>query len=201
MKGFGDNKNINSDKINRVKKNKEFFLKNKLDLAKNYLLSGDALQAKKIYSQLMNEGVISYDLFFSYALLSRNCSEFKFAKELLFRSISKYPAQVGHYILLAEILRLEKDFSSAQKLLFTACKINPRNSNTSYNFSLLHRDLGNKEEALVSINKAIKITPTNYIYKLLKSDLLKDLGNFNESSSILLDLYSDKNIKDKKIFF
>ena len=35
MKGFGDNKNINSDKNNRVKKNKEFFLKNKLDLAKN----------------------------------------------------------------------------------------------------------------------------------------------------------------------
>ncbi len=125
MKGFGDNKNINSDKINRVKKNKEFFLKNKLDLAKNYLLSGDALQAKKIYSQLINEGVISYDLFFSYALLSRNCSEFKLAKELLILSISKYPTQVDHYILLAEILRLEKDFSRAQELLLTACKINP----------------------------------------------------------------------------
>ena len=137
MKGFGDNKNINPDKINRVKKNKEFFLKNKLDLAKNYLSSGNFLEAKKIYSQLINKGITSYELLFSYALLSRNCSEFKFAKELLFRSISKYPAQVGHYILLAEILRLEKDFSSAQKLLFTACKINPRNSNSIYNLSLL----------------------------------------------------------------
>ena len=40
--------------------------------------------------------------------------------------------------------------------------------------------------------------PTNYVYKLLKADLLKDLNNFNESTSILLDLYSDKNINDKK---
>ena len=64
--------------------------KNKLDLAKNYLLSGDVLKAKKIYSQLINSGESSYDLFFSYALLSRNCSEFRIAKELLFQSISRY---------------------------------------------------------------------------------------------------------------
>ena len=198
MKGFGDNKNINSDKINRVKKNKEFFLKNKLYLAKNYLLSGDALQAKKIYSQLMNEGIISYDLFFSYALLSRNCSEFKLAKELLILSISKYPTQVDHYILLAEILRLEKDFSRAQELLLTACKINPRNSNSIYNLSLLYRDLNNIEEALSTINNAIKLAPTNYVYKLLKADLLKDKNYLNESELILLELYSDKKIDDKK---
>ena len=40
--------------------------------------------------------------------------------------------------------------------------------------------------------------PTNYVYKLLKADLLKDLGDFHESTSILLDLYFDKNINDKK---
>ena len=138
MKGFGDNKNKNSDKINSVKKNKELFLKNKLDLAKNYLLSGDFFQAKKVYSQLIKKGILSYDLLFSYALLSRNCSEFKFAKELLILSISRYPTQVDHYVLLAEILRLEKDFSRAQELLLTACKINPRNNNSIYNLSLLY---------------------------------------------------------------
>ena len=39
MKGFGDNKSINSDKFNHLKKDKDLVLKNKLDLAKNYLLS------------------------------------------------------------------------------------------------------------------------------------------------------------------
>ena len=34
MKGFGDNKNLNSDKIN-PKRDKDLVLKNKLDFAKN----------------------------------------------------------------------------------------------------------------------------------------------------------------------
>ena len=198
MKGFGNNKKLNSEKLNNSKRDKDLVLKNKLDFAKSHLIAGDVSQAEKIYSQLINNGFVSYDLYFSFALLSRNRSNFKFAKNLLNRSISKYPTKIDHYILWAEICRLEKDFTNAQELLSTAIKINPRNSNTSYNFSLLHRDLGNKEEALISLNKAIKIMPNNYIYKLLKADLLKDLGNFNESSSILLDLYSAKNIKDKK---
>ena len=152
MKGFGDNKSLNSFKFNHPKRDKDLSLKNKLELAKNYLDKGDFLKAKKIYSQLLNEGIQSYDLLFSYALLSRNFSEFQFAKELLFRSISKYPTQVDHYILLAEILRLEKDFPRAQELLLTACKINPRNSNTLYNLSLLYRDSNNIEEALINID-------------------------------------------------
>ncbi len=198
MKGFGDKKSLNSDKFNHPKRNKDLVLKNKLDLAKNYLLSGDVLKAKKIYSQLINSGTSSYDLFFSYALLSRNCSEFQLAKELLFQSISRYPSKVDHYILLAEILRLEKDFKKAQDLLLIACKINPRNSNSIYNLSLLYRDLNDNEKALNTINNAIKFTPTNYVYKLLKADLLKDLGDFNESTSILLDLKSAESINDKK---
>ncbi|MDC3122055.1 sulfotransferase, partial [Prochlorococcus sp. AH-716-J21] len=198
MKGFGDNKNLNLDKFNHPKKDKDLFLKNKLDLAKNYFLSGDVLKAKKIYSQLINSGISSYDLFFSYALFSRNCSELQIAKKLLFQSISRYPTKVDHYILLAEILRLEKDFKKAKELLLIACKINPRNSNSIYNLSLLYRDLNDNEKALSTINNAIKLLPTNIVYKLLKADLLKDLGNFDESASILLDLYSAKNINDKK---
>ena len=198
MKGFGNKNSLNSDKFNFPKRDVNLVLKNKLDLAKSCLITGDLAQAEKIYSQLLNNGFISYDLFFSFALLSRNRLNFKFAKNLLARSISKYPTKIDHYILLAEICRLEKDFTKAQELLFTALKINPRNSNTVYNFSLLYRDLGREEEALRSVNLAIKLLPTNYVYKLLKADLLKDLGNFNESTSILLDLYSSENINDKK---
>ena len=198
MKGFGDNKNIKKDKFRIAKRDKDTFLKNKLDIANGYLISGNVAKAENIYSQLINNGLISYDLFFSYALLSRNISNFKFAKHLLNQSISKYPTKVDHYILLAEILRIEKDFSRAKELLLTACKINPRNSNSIYNLSLLYRDLNNNEEALSNINNAIKLMPSNYIYKLLKADLLKDINNLRESELILLGLYSDEKIDDKK---
>ena len=201
MKGFGENKNKNSNKSNLVKSDKDKFLKSQIDLAKNYLLSGDILEAKKIYSQLISKGENSYDLLFSYALLSRNCLEFQLAKELLIRSISKYPNQVNHYILLAEILRLEKNLSKAQELLLTACKLNSRNSNSFYNLSLLYRDLNNAEDALKAVNKAIKLIPNNYVYKLLKADLLKDTNNFKESELILQNFVVIKKLMIKKIYY
>ena len=133
MKGFGDNKSLNSDKFNHPKRDKDLVLKNKLDFAKSCLITGKIFQAEKIYSQLVDNGFISYELFFSYALLSRNRLNFKLSKNLLTRSISKYPTKIDHYILLAEICRLEKDFTKAQELLFQAFKIDPRSSNTAYN--------------------------------------------------------------------
>ena len=83
MKGFGDNKNLNLDKLNHPKNDKYLVFKNKLDFARSCFIAGDLSQAEKIYSQLINNGFISYYLLFSYALLSRNRSNFKFAKNLL----------------------------------------------------------------------------------------------------------------------
>ena len=83
MKGFGDKNSLNSDKFNHPKRDKDLVLKNKLDFAKSRLIAGDVSQAENIYSQLIKNGFSSYDLLFSYALLSRNRSNFKFAKNLL----------------------------------------------------------------------------------------------------------------------
>ena len=198
MKGFGENKLSKSTNLNSFNKNNDSYLKKQLDLARHFLISGDLLYSEKIYSQLINEGHKSYDLLFSYALLCRKNSNFILAKKLLFQSISDYPNQVDHYILLAEILRLEKNFFKAEKLLLTASRINPRKSNTLYNLSLLYRDIDAKDKALGNINKAIKLMPENFVYKLLKADLFKDVNNFSDSESILYDLYLNENIQDKK---
>ena len=198
MKGFGENQFSKSTNLYGFHKNNDSYLKKQLDLARDFLISGNLLYSEKIYSQLINEGNKSYDLLFSYALLSRNKSNFILAKKLLIQSISDYPNQIDHYILLAEILRLEKNFSKAEELLLTASRINPRKSNTLYNLSLLYRDLDEKDKALGIINKAIKLMPENFVYKLLKADLFKDVNKFLDSESILSDLYLNKNIKDKK---
>ena len=198
MKGFGVNKNNNLRKLYNSRNDKNLYLKDKLTLAKNYIETKRILLAEKIYAQLIQEGVQSYDLFFSYALLSRNNLKFKVAKSLLNKSISKYPTKVDQYILLAEICRLEKKFPIALDLLLIARKINPRNANTLYNLSLLYRDLDSKENSLSNVNQAIRLSPNNYVYKLLKADLLKEQSNFEGSRLLLKELYSNKNIKDKK---
>ena len=198
MKGFGENNNNNFRKFYISKKDDNSYVKNKLILARNYLNTGRINLAEVIYSQLIKEGINSYDLFFSYALLSRNKSNLKFAKYLLNQSISKYPSMVDHYILLAEIFRLEKNFPKAIELLLISRKINPRNSNTFYNLALLYRALDSKENSLININQAIKLDAHNYVYKLLKADILKDENKLKESREILDELYSNKNINDKK---
>ena len=64
MKGFGDKKKSNSDKFTKPNTDKDFVLEKKLDLARSCLIAGDVSQAEKIYSQLINNGFISYDLFY-----------------------------------------------------------------------------------------------------------------------------------------
>ena len=93
--------------------------------------------------------------------------------------------------MLAEICRLEKNFSYSKELLFTARNINPRNSNTYYNLSLLYKDIGSLDESLKYAEISIKRNPENYIYKLLKADLFKNMNNLKASREILenLDYY------------
>ena len=137
MAGFG--KKNSKDSIH-LKKSKKYDDSNSLSLklkeAKHHLDSGNEKYAENIYSQLLNNGCEAYELFFSFALLCRNKLNFQFSKVLLKRSINKYPTKADQYILLAEINRIEKNFSRAEELLFVARRINPRNGNTFYNLSL-----------------------------------------------------------------
>ena len=200
MKGFGKTNNLNEFNKNKkiILDNKKITLENKLKLAKNLLSKGKSQLAKAIYSQLLKDGNKSYELLFSYALLSRNIMNFDQAKKLLFQSISQFPSKVDSYILLAEISKLEKNFAKSEELLLTARKINPRNSNTYYNLALLYREIDSKDIALNNINQAIKLLPENYIYKLLKAEINITFNNFDESRSILRNLLINEKIIDKK---
>ena len=195
MKGFAENNNA-SELLKS--KSKKINFANKLTVAKNLELRGKFKLAENLYYQLIKEGYKSYDLLFSYALLCRNIMNFDQAKKLLFQSISNYPSRVDPYILLSEIARLEKNFSKSEELLLTARKIKPRNSNTFYNLALLYRELDLKDIALDNINKAIKLLPTNHIYKLLKAEINISLNNLDESRSILTNLLNNEKLTDKK---
>ena len=63
MKGFGDNNNNNFRKFYISKKDDNSYVKNKLILARNYLNTGRTNLAEGLYSQLIKEGINSYDLF------------------------------------------------------------------------------------------------------------------------------------------
>ena len=203
MKGFGETNNVNDFHKNKkiILSNKKKVFENKLILARNFISEGKPELANVIYSQLLKDGNKSYELLFSYALLSRNIINFEQAKNLLFQAISQFPSKVNSYILLAEITKLEKNYAKSEELLLTARKIKPRNSNTFYNLALLYREIDLKDSALKNINQAIKLSPSNYIYKLLKAEINISFNNLEESRSILKNILINEKIIDKTSIF
>ena len=93
-----------------------------IQIAKENYKQGKIYQANEIYKKLINQKIYTYDLLFSYGLFNKNINNLRIAKNLLVLSIKKYPSKINSYILLAEILRKENNFSDAINALHAAKK-------------------------------------------------------------------------------
>ena len=143
-----------------------------IQIAKKKQKEGNIYQANEIYKNLINQKIYTYDLLISYGLFCKEISNLKIAKNLFFLSIKKYPLKINPYILLAEILRKENKINDALKTLFAAKKIEKFNSDIDYNFAITYKTIKLFQEAIISIDAALKQQPENQIYKILKADIL-----------------------------
>ena len=112
-------------------------------------------------------------------------------------SVKKYPSIIKPYILLAEILRKERNFNDAIKTLFAAKKIEKSNSDIYYNLSITYRAFKSFKDALLSIDFAIKLQPKNQIYKILKADILTESFQNEEAKELLTNLKLPKDQQDR----
>ncbi len=120
---------------------------------------------------------------------------FNLAKRVFLNLINKFPSSINPYILLAEILKIENKFIDAEKVLFKAIKIDPNHGDLLYNFSLLYFASRNFDYALNFIDKAIRTSNNNDIYKLLKSEIYINKFKIDEALFILEDLKNNNRIK------
>jgi len=169
-----------------------------IQIAKEKHKEGNLHQANEIYKKLINQKIYTYDLLISYGLFNREINNLKIAKNLFFLSVKKYPSIIKPYILLAEILRKESNFNDAIKTLFAAKKIEKSNSDIYYNLSITYRAFKSFNDALHSIDFAIKLQPNNQIYKILKADILIESSNNEDAKELLLNL---KLPEDSILFF
>jgi len=139
----------------------------------------------------------SFDLLYAYGLFCRDLKNSNLAKRVFLNLINKFPSSINPYILLAEILKIENKFKDAERVLLKAIKIDPNHADLLYNFSLLYFALRNFDYALVFIDKAIKLSINNDIYKLLKSEICINKFNIDEAIHILEDLNNNRIKKDK----
>ena len=174
----------------------------KIEAARIKQKSGNFLEANKIFQELLRFHGDSFDLLYAYGLFCRDLKNFNLAKRLFLNLINKFPSSINPYILLAEILRVENKFMDAEKVLQKAVKIDPNNGDLLYNFSLLYFASRNLDYALIYIDKAIKLSINNIVYKLLKSEICINKLNIDEALQILKGLINNKIVQkdnNKKI--
>ena len=144
----------------------------KIEAAKIKQKAGKVLEADKIFQELLISNSGSFDLLYAYGIFCKEIRNFNLAKKVFLKLIKNFPSSINSYILLAEILKIENKFKDAERVLQKAVKINPNHGDLLYNFSLLYFALRNFDYATVYIDKAIKLSINNDIYKLLKSEII-----------------------------
>ena len=169
-----------------------------IQIAKENYKQGKIYQANEIYKKLINQKIYTYDLLFSYGLFNKNINNLRIAKNLLVLSIKKYPSKINSYILLAEILRKENNFSDAINALHAAKKIEELNSEIDYNLAISYKTIKSYKEALVFIDAALKKQPENKTYKILKADILIGCFQYEKAKQLLCNL---KLKKDSLLYF
>ena len=169
-------------------------LQKKIDSAIITRKKGDIVGANNIFQELLKSNSDSFELLYTYGLFCKDLKNFNLAKKVFLNLINKFPSSINPYILLAEILRLENKFKDAERILKKALNTDPNNGDLLYNVSLLYFASKNFDYALTFIDKAIKISINNDIYKLLKSEIYINKFNIDEALIILEDLKNnDKN--------
>ena len=156
---------------------------------------GDVLGANNIFQELLKSNSDSYDLLYAYGLFCKDLKNFNLAKKIFLVLIKKFPTSINSYILLAELLRLDNKFEEAENVLKKAMKADPNHGDLLYNFALLYFALRKFDYALAYINKAIKLSIDNDVYKLLKSDIYINKCNYDEALKILKALKNNDNVK------
>ncbi len=174
---------------------KKIDLFKKIEEAKIKQKAGNLLEANQIFQVLLKSNNDSFDLLYAYGLFCRDLKNFNLAKRVFVNLINKFPSSINPYILLAEILKIENKFKDAEGVLLKAIKIDPNHGDLLYNFSLLFFALRNFDNALVYIDKAIKLSKNNDIYKLLKSEIYINKFNIDEGIYILEELNNNNRIK------
>ena len=169
-----------------------------IQIAKDKHKEGNLHQANEIYKKLINQKIYTYDLLISYGLFNKDINNLEISKNLLLLSIKKYPLKIKPYILIADILRKEDKFNDALKTLKAAKKIEKFNSDIDYNFAITYKTIKLFQEAIISIDAALKQHPENQTYQILKADILVETFKNEKAKKLLLNL---KLPKDSILFF
>ena len=168
-----------------------------INIAKIKAKQGKFDEANEIYQKIMSKKIYTSDFLIAYGLFNVGIKKFDLAKQLFFFCLKKYPSKTKSYILLAEIMFLEKNFQEAFKVLSAGKNISKNDPEFAYNISLIYKKYKFHDKALTSIKRALEISPNKILYIILKADILIELLDLKSAEKVLNNLSLD----EKNLFY
>lgn len=118
----------------------------------------------------------------------------------LFRSLGKLTGDALHYSHLGLALFQDQDFEGAREAYQKALDVDPSRPQRYVSLAQVYRALGQLQNAVIALNKAVEIEDANLDYIFLLGELQAELGNKKEALEIFNRLKAadpeSKEIKD-----
>ena len=133
--------------------------KERLRLALSYQKNGDIKQAEAIYRMLITNEEAQEIVYSQLALICAKSNRIKEAKKLASKALDCNPASIESSLLLGDIFRSERNYSSAVTHYRVALQKNPNIAIAQYNLSISLSALGLLDESIASCRLAIKLNP------------------------------------------
>lgn len=123
------------------------------------------------------------------------------AAAALFESLGKITNDPVHYSHLGLALYQQGDNEAAKNAYQTAVSLDPSRPQRFVSLSQVYRSLGQLQNAIVALNKAMELDAENLDFLFLLADLQAEMGNTDEAKDILkriLDL-DEENVEAKAL--
>ena len=185
MKGFGNNKKINS---NSLEKKIKSLHKDKL-ISKAFSLhsEGKLKEASEIYNFLIQNNFFDPRVLNNLGSIYSQLKEFDKAIFLFNKSITKFPNSLEAYTNLANVLVIKGRGDIAKQVLNKAIELNPYTTKPYSNLASIFVGEGNLEKAEFFLRKSYEIDRKDIHNLVNLACVLKDLGNPKQSERFLRD--------------
>ncbi len=150
-KGFDKNTGINNSRINKLEKDKV--------AAQIYMIKGNNIEAKRIYLNLVNEGLGSYEIYLNLGIIFNKLSSIQDSIIYYKRALEKKPNSM---ICVLSLGALYHDIGSnkiALKYYNLAHRINPNDNKVTTKIADIFYNLGNQEAAIKFYRKSLLNNP------------------------------------------
>jgi tetratricopeptide (TPR) repeat protein len=152
--------------------------------------SGDMHSAETIYRALIKEQVVQETIYSQLALICAQTNRLGEAKALSLTALDLNPISANSLLLLGDIFRVERNFSSAVQYYQLALIQTPNNAIAHYNLSISFNELGLLDKSLKSCHLAIALNSSLIQAKHHLAQVLMNQNNHKEAKIVLKGLLS-----------